>query len=234
MRLSGAMVRGAFNYVTRRETPVRRLAREAIVDLAPRLKGRVIELGGFGEGRRSMATSATEYLVTNLTSEADMVLDATAMDLPDASVDGILCESMLEHVAEPWQVVVEMRRVLKPGGLLLLVTPWMYPFHSAPGDYFRYSHEALRTLLAGFVVDEVRPLGNFWTAMATFAQLKVSPWRSLSKLERAARIVAGAPLLLNGLAFLAASKVLTEADDFATAYAVLARRSGAPPSLEAS
>ena len=218
------VLKSLFNYVIRRETPVRALAHEAVEELAPKLSGRVIELGGFGRGRRQFAVNATEYLVTNLSDSADLKLDATAMDLPDSSVDGVVCESVIEHVDEPNKLVREAHRVLRPGGRLLLLAPWMYPFHSAPADYLRFSDQALLRMLEGFSVLEMRALGNFWTAMATFAQLKVSPWREFSKVERAGRIVAGAPLLTAGLAFYGLSQLLRESDDFAPLYCVLAQK----------
>lgn len=213
----------AARYVLRRETPVRRLQDAAVARLAPQLSGKVIELGGFGQGRRAYATRASEYVVGNVTGEGTY-LDAEHMDLPDGSVDGFISESMLEHVGDPERVISEVRRALRTGGRFLLLAPWMYPYHSAPEDFFRFSEPALRKMLWGFKIIEVMPLGNFWTAMATFAQLKVSPWREMTKAERAARFVVGAPLLAMGLVCDGVARALTERDDFTSVFAVLAER----------
>lgn len=48
---------------------------------------------------------------------------AEALPLPDASVDLATCQTVLMHVADPLRVLREMRRVLRPGGLLLAVEP---------------------------------------------------------------------------------------------------------------
>jgi len=50
---------------------------------------------------------------------------ATAEDLPirSSSVDGIVCSSVLEYVDEPIRCLGEFRRVLKPGGVLLISVP---------------------------------------------------------------------------------------------------------------
>jgi SAM-dependent methyltransferase len=45
--------------------------------------------------------------------------------VPDASVDVVWCERVLQHLAEPDKAVAEMARVLRPGGrVALLDTDW--------------------------------------------------------------------------------------------------------------
>ena len=46
-----------------------------------------------------------------------------SIPLPDASVDFALCAFVLEHVADPYKVVEEMVRLLRPGGRILLAVP---------------------------------------------------------------------------------------------------------------
>ncbi|MGI5441341.1 methyltransferase domain-containing protein [Streptomyces shenzhenensis] len=51
--------------------------------------------------------------------------DALALPVPDASVDVVWCERVLQHLAEPDRAVAEMARVLRPGGrVALLDTDW--------------------------------------------------------------------------------------------------------------
>src|SRR5438132_1647657 len=54
-------------------------------------------------------------------------------------------------------LVHECARVLKKGGLLLLTAPFMFPHHSSPHDFFRYTHEGLAALTgdAGFEVERI-------------------------------------------------------------------------------
>jgi SAM-dependent methyltransferase len=215
---------GVLEYLIRRRTPVRELEDHAVAKHIATLTGKVIELGALGEGRRSFALAASEYVVTNIGDNAPVHLDASAMNLADNSVDAFVCESMLEHVQKPEQVIAEIHRVLRPGGKLLLSTPWMYPFHAAPGDYTRFSEPALKALLHGFHIATVEALGNFWTSMATFTQLKVRPWRQTSAAETALRLVVGSPLLGFGLGCYALSHVLREQDDFASMYFVVAEK----------
>jgi SAM-dependent methyltransferase len=45
-----------------------------------------------------------------------MVGDATALPLPDASVDGVVCSQVIEHVRDQQKLVAEVARILRPGG----------------------------------------------------------------------------------------------------------------------
>jgi ubiquinone/menaquinone biosynthesis C-methylase UbiE len=44
----------------------------------------------------------------------------TRLDLPDASLDGVLCHQLIHHVADQQGALRELYRVLKPGGYLFL------------------------------------------------------------------------------------------------------------------
>jgi ubiquinone/menaquinone biosynthesis C-methylase UbiE len=46
--------------------------------------------------------------------------DATALDLPDDSLDGAITRFSLHHIPAPVRVLEEMRRVVKPGGHVIL------------------------------------------------------------------------------------------------------------------
>ena len=84
----------------------------------------------------------------------DVVADITRLPFRDASVDAAICIMTLEHVSDPAAVIREAHRVLKPGGHIYITTPFMYPYHSSPRDYARWTLDGLRQLLSKF--DEVR------------------------------------------------------------------------------
>lgn len=58
---------------------------------------------------------------------------ATEMPFPDSSFDAIWSVWVLEHISEPERALQEMRRVLKPGGLLFLYVAWECPSWLAEG-----------------------------------------------------------------------------------------------------
>lgn len=86
-----------------------------------------------------------------LTNVEFRTMDAQAIDLPDASVDGVLCRFGLMLVPDPAKASSEVRRVLRPGGsltysvfsgpdknpwLTLLVGAFLEHGHAPAGDPF--------------------------------------------------------------------------------------------------
>jgi len=85
----------------------------------------------------------------------------------DASFDYIFCTQVLEHVENPAFLVSEIRRVLKPGGKVLMNAPFLYPFHGMPNDQFRYTTTQLRYLFREFEIQECGTLGQAGSSIAT-------------------------------------------------------------------
>ncbi len=84
-----------------------------------------------------------------------VVADAHNLPFADNSVDAVICESLLEHVKRPDVIVKEMHRVLKPGGLIYIIVPFIIGWHSSPGDYYRWTTSGLRDLLKDFQEQEL-------------------------------------------------------------------------------
>lgn len=65
---------------------------------------------------------------------------------------GVLCSEVLEHVARPWLALPELRRVIRPGGWIVVTTLLTFHIHGYPDDFYRYTESGLRLLLtdAGF------------------------------------------------------------------------------------
>jgi ubiquinone/menaquinone biosynthesis C-methylase UbiE len=52
-----------------------------------------------------------------------LIQSATSMDFPDAYFDSIISIETFEHIDDPAKAAEECRRVLKPGGELLITVP---------------------------------------------------------------------------------------------------------------
>lgn len=100
--------------------------------------------------------------------EPDLAWDGAAIPLPDASVDCALATEVLEHCPDPAPVLAEIRRVLRPGGLVFFTVPFLWPLHDAPHDHYRYTPFALERLLAGAGFEDARveALGGWNAALA--------------------------------------------------------------------
>jgi len=84
---------------------------------------------------------------------------------PDQSFDFVFCDSVLEHVMDPFRVVAEMTRVMKPGAYGYLVVPLHYKTHGSPWDYFRFSKSGVHLLLRGFQDVEIYAIGGSFSVL---------------------------------------------------------------------
>lgn len=66
------------------------------------------------------------YSSTNLSGNfiADHAYDITALDVPDASLDLIICYDILQYITDDITAMAELYRVLKTGGTALIQTPF--------------------------------------------------------------------------------------------------------------
>lgn len=83
----------------------------------------------------------------------DVVADIHALPADwSEKFTGVLCSEVLEHVARPWVALPELRRVIEPGGWVIVTTLLTFHIHGYPSDFYRYTAEGLKVLLgdAGF------------------------------------------------------------------------------------
>lgn len=69
----------------------------------------------------------------------DVVASVTALPFDTASIDTVLCSQVLEHVPALNAALLELARVLRPGGYLLISVPQYSPEHEVPNDYRRFT-----------------------------------------------------------------------------------------------
>lgn len=102
---------------------------------------------------------------------ADFFADCHTLPFAAGSFDTVVCTQVLEHVRNPGRVLAEAARVLRPGGVLVLTAPMVWPLHEEPYDYFRYTRHGLRALIeaAGLVVEQEIQRGHGLAALAQSA-----------------------------------------------------------------
>lgn len=106
----------------------------------------IVELGSGNRRLREDVINIDLFPFPNV----DMVADIAAVPLPDASIDVVVLDTVLEHVADPWRVIAEVHRVLKPGGRVVCCTPFVFPYHGYPNHYWNFSKDGLEVLFKGF------------------------------------------------------------------------------------
>ena len=89
-----------------------------------------------------------------------------SIDFPDYDVclaplgerfDVIILEQVMEHVLWPYRAARNLMEMLRPGGVLILTTPFLIKIHEAPVDCSRWTEVGLKYLLAegGFDLDRI-------------------------------------------------------------------------------
>ncbi len=100
-----------------------------------------------------------------------IVADVCTVPLADASVDMILCDELVEHVESVDLLFAEVRRLLRPGGLVYFSIPFLYPFHSSPVDFSRWTLSGFQQKLTSVNLSEVEKgiLAGPFSALSAYA-----------------------------------------------------------------
>lgn len=131
----------------------------------------------------------------------DVACDLTAIAFPDESFDLVYCSHVLEHVPDDRAAMRELRRILRPGGTLLvqvpvrgretyedfsIVTPEGRLAAFGQHDHVRYYGTDLvdRLRAAGFAVTPVAV--RDWLTPAEVRRFSLSPGETLYRCDRAA------------------------------------------------
>lgn len=97
---------------------------------------------------------------------ATAVADATALPVPDGAVDAVALVSMLHHVPDWPDALAEARRVVRPGGRVVLVAfgrehldvHWLTRYLPTATAHFASTHQALAEIVAALPGATVTPL----------------------------------------------------------------------------
>jgi len=180
----------------------RRLTAWIVAEIAPYLGQRIVEIGA-GIGSISRLLPKRDLLtVTDVDPQYLDILRGAFRDCNNVSVaaldlnaddqfnplagqyDTVVCLNVLEHIRDDQAAVRRMRKLLTPGGRLILLVPqhvWLYGNYDRElGHYRRYSREGLQNLLqaAGYKVLEFR----------NFNALPILPWWFNGRVLRARRM----------------------------------------------
>jgi SAM-dependent methyltransferase len=99
-----------------------------------------------------------------------------------AQFDVVLCEQVLEHLADPFAAAEGLHDLARPGGHVIVSVPFLLRIHRFPEDYWRFAPKGLETLLerARLEVLELRSWGNRAAVRGNLSRFtRTLPWRSL-------------------------------------------------------
>jgi SAM-dependent methyltransferase len=171
--------------------------------------GRVLDLGCGDSPYRDCLPATAIHIGVDRVPQRSVDILAAGENLPfaDGSFDAAMCTEVIAHSRRPWEVLLELARVVRPGGRLYLTAPFDWHLMT-PHDYYRFTRSGLGVLLgdAGFDVVEVDEVGGLFSSLAgklievTVESLLLEPARRLGVKRGAYMAAAMAALPWNAAA----------------------------------
>ncbi|MEK7991375.1 MAG: methyltransferase domain-containing protein, partial [Thiotrichaceae bacterium] len=122
----------------------------------------VVELGArarSGVTRRELMPKQVKYTGFDILQGPNVDITGDAHQLSQYvkpnTYDAIFSMSVFEHLIMPWKVVLEMNKVLKTGGQVMIAAPHTWPLHDTPWDFWRFSDQAWRALFNEYTGFEI-------------------------------------------------------------------------------
>ncbi|OGI09892.1 MAG: hypothetical protein A2Y40_08520 [Candidatus Margulisbacteria bacterium GWF2_35_9] len=186
--------------------------------------GNVLDLGGKKEQKRGGfhpplgKVISWEYLNTDKSTNPDYLCNAESIPVSDSKFDIVLMTEVLEHLENPRVVLTEVFRILKPGGKLVITVPFLYPIHSDPNDYQRWTPTKIKKelLLIGLKIEMIQAMGGIISVVMDLVLSKTNSGNSLKD-----KFVRKYIKLISGL-LLKIDKKTKDKDKITTGFSIVA------------
>ena len=105
--------------------------------------------------------------------QIDVYYDGKTIPFSNETFDSVFSSEVFEHVFNLEEIIPEISRVMKKGGLILITCPFAICEHEQPNDFARYSSFAIKHLMEknGFQVVAYKKLG---TSLDVITQMNVT------------------------------------------------------------
>lgn len=126
-------------------------ARAALAEILQRIRQPTILVVGAGDAEFDVGfDGAIVYTDVAHGPLTNIVADGHDLPFRDGTMDAVILVAVLEHVADPYRVVAEVARVLKPNGYVYAATPFMQQVHMGRYDFTRFTAVGHRRLFNHF------------------------------------------------------------------------------------
>lgn len=187
----------------------RSLLEELLRQHAPKLRGHIIDIGS--KNRRYDALfKGSAITAVDLVPNAELNVEygdiEKGLSSADNSFDGALCIEVFQYLDNYMKATEEIQRILKPGGIAIIVMPLVYADHE---DNIRFTKKFItRKLQPFFTSVECHTFGNAFTIIGDIFHRKIFLTRS--RLLRGLLFLLAVPYWL----FLAIPGIKKNTDDF--------------------
>lgn len=130
-------------------TPMRKWFNAELKKFAPKITGSVLNVGA-GDDKDNEGSSYHNYFIGAKTYyTVDAYRSAHFKYVEQAGIfDTVLSFWVLEHVFNFQQHIIDLKNACSE--IIIIAVPTKYPYHPAPGDYWRFTREAMEKLLTPF------------------------------------------------------------------------------------
>jgi len=133
---------------------------------------RILDVGGrLQPYRELLADRSIRYVAIDpiLDSLTDIVGIGEYLPFRSESFDLTICAQVLTYANNPFLLVAEIYRVLRPRGVLFLSAPAFFPRHH--DERWRFLPDGLRILMLGFSSTDIHPEGNSFSGICRTANV---------------------------------------------------------------
>lgn len=145
-----------------------------IADFIPKYHVNAVLDYGAGNSPYKAFISCDQYYTADISQNVFkniqyIIHEDESLAIPDASFDLILLLDVLEHVPRPKAVLLELKRLMRPHGSLIISVPFLYREHETPNDYLRVTSFGAVKLLeeVGLRVYRSEKIGNVFYTILT-------------------------------------------------------------------
>ena len=116
------------------------------------LSGKLLDFGCGSKPYEKLFKNSNNYVGVEVSGnkknlKSDIYYNGIALPFGNNTFDSILCTEVFEHVEQLDCVITELYRVLKPGGRMIVTTPFMCIEHEMPYDFRRFTFNGLINLM---------------------------------------------------------------------------------------
>jgi SAM-dependent methyltransferase len=100
------------------------------------------------------------------------ITDTNLLNIINFEPDVVCIFEVLEHIKEPHNAIKNIYKILKKGGKCLCSTPFIFPIHDEPNDYFRFTIYGLKLLFKDFsTINILKKNGWLESSFVNFVRL---------------------------------------------------------------